>query len=89
MFEDGVAQDFVDHLPIASNQTLFVEIYEVAFYLFCRGRWWLTTLKVVPDLIALYLLKRVAKSLQFLEFAFPEQLLDDLRKKVNVPVLIL
>lgn len=46
-------------------------------------------MKVVPDLIALYLLKRVAKSLQFLEFAFPEQLLDDLRKKVNVPVLIL
>ena len=39
-------------------------------------------------MIALNLLKRVAKCLKLLEFAFSEQLFDDLREKVYVAVLI-
>ena len=80
MLEEGIAEDLVHTLPIARNQALLVQVDKVALHL-------LTVLglcvpvvdtahEIVPNLVSLDLLERVAESLQLLYSAFTQELFD-------------
>ena len=89
MLEDGIAKHPVHILPVARDQTLLVQVDEVALDHFIRipslhlGD---AILQTIPNLIALDFLERVAKGLEFLDSLFSQKLFDSIGKQVDILV---
>ena len=92
MLEEGIAQDLVHTLPIARNQTLLVQVDKVALDLLIGLGLSVpvvdATHQIVPDLVPLDLLERIAEGLQLLYSALTEELLDNLREQIDVAVMV-
>ena len=74
MLKEGIAQDLVHTFPIAGNQALLVQVDKIALDLLIVLGLSVPVVdaahKIVPYLVPLNLLKRVAKSLQLLHSTF-------------------
>lgn len=88
VLEDSVSEDLVDHFPVARDQALLVQVDEVAFDLLIGGIDRLTVRKIITNLVALDLLKRVAECLKLLQLALAQQFLDDFGEEVDVAILV-
>ena len=92
MLEESITQNLVHTLPIASDQALLVQVDKVALHLLIVLGLCVpiidATHKIVSDLVPLNLFERVAECLKLLDSAFTQELLDNLREKIDVAIMI-